>query len=45
MVVDFKDGAIKSFGDEPYCAEWQPDVKYDPVFQVLTTPQPLAHVY
>ena len=45
MVIDFKDGAIKSYGDEAYCEEWKPDVKYDPVFDALTTPQPLTYVY
>ena len=45
MVIDFKDGALKSFGDKTYCEEWQPDVKYDPVFTALTTPQPLTHTF
>ena len=45
MVVDFKDGAVKSFGDKSYCEEWQPDVKYDPLIETLITPQPLTYIF
>ena len=45
MLIDFKDGAIKTFGDKTYCEEWQPDMRYDPTFTALTTPQPLSYTF
>ena len=45
ILVDFKDGGIKTFGDKVYCEMWQPDVRYDPLFESLTTPQLLYYTY
>lgn len=45
MVVDFKDGSVKSYGDSSFCSDWQPDIKYDPVIEALETPQTITHVY
>ena len=45
MVIDFNDGTVKSYGDASYCKEWKPDVKYDPTFEFLTSPQPLTYIY
>ena len=45
VVVDFKDGSLRTFGDEIYCQEWQPDVRYDPTFVALGSSQTLSHVF
>ena len=45
MVIDFNDGTVKSFGDRLYCKEWQPKVKYDPVFEELSNPQVINYIY
>ena len=28
MEVDFKDGAIKAYGDKSFCEEWLPDIRF-----------------
>ena len=45
MIIDFKDGSVKSYGDKSFCEEWQPDIKYDPVLVGLETPLTISHVY
>ena len=45
ILIDFKDGVVKTFGDETFCNEWKPDVMYDPTFQSLTAPQQLFYTY
>ena len=45
MIIDFKDGSVKSYGDKSFCEEWKPDIKYDPVLQGLESPQIISHVY
>ena len=45
LVVDFGDGTVKSYGDELYCKEWQPGVKYDPTFEQLTNPLDFKYIY
>ena len=45
MVIDFDDGTIKSYGDRGFCKEWQPQVKYDPTFEILTSPQVINYIY
>ena len=36
---------IQTYGDKSYCGEWQPDVKYDPVLEEVTSPQKIFHTY
>ena len=36
---------FKTFGDEEYCEEWQPDIKYDPAIDVVIHPQKIYHTY
>ena len=45
MEIDFKDGAVKAYGDKTYCEEWIPDIRYDPVFTEITSPLPLTYVF
>ena len=45
MVIDFDDGTVKSFGDRLYCKEWQPNVKYDPTFEKIESPQAINYIY
>ena len=45
MIIDFKDGSVKSYGDATYCEEWKPDIKYDPVLEGLESPTIISHVY
>ena len=45
MIIDFKDGSVKAYGDKSFCEEWKPDIKYDPVLQSLESPQIINHVY
>ena len=45
MEIDFKDGAVKAYGDQTYCKEWIPDIRYDPVFSKITSPLPLTYVF
>jgi hypothetical protein len=45
MEVDFKDGAVKTYGDQSSCEEWLPDVRYDPIYTEITSPLPLIYVF
>ena len=45
MVIDFKDGVVRSYGYEPFCREWKPDVKFDPTITSLKSPLPLTYTY
>ena len=45
MVIDFKDGVVRSYGYEPFCSEWKPDVKFDPTITSLKSPLPLTYTY
>ena len=44
VVVDFADGVVEAYGDEWYCGEWKPDVKYVPGIP-LTNPMEVPHVF
>ena len=44
-VVDYDDGSERSYGDPGFCKEWQPKVKYDPVFSDLESPQIISKIY
>ena len=45
MEVDFKDGAVKTYGDQSFCEEWLPDLRYDPVFDEITSPLALVYIF
>ena len=45
LLLDFKDGVLKTYGNEEYCREWQPDVKYDESITEITSPQKIYHTY
>lgn len=45
MEVDFKDGAVKAYGDKSFCEEWLPDIRYDPVYSEIVSPLPLVYVF
>ena len=40
-----RDGVIRSYGDQLFCAEWKPTIEYDPVVTALSTPFLQEHTY
>ena len=36
---------MKCYGDQSYCSEWQPDIKYDPLVEAIQSPQIITHIY
>lgn len=45
MEVDFKDGLVKTYGDQEFCEEWLPDTKYDTTYTEITSPLDLKYVF
>ncbi|XP_023332935.1 uncharacterized protein LOC111704816 [Eurytemora carolleeae] len=45
MIVDYKDGFKRAYGDEKYCAEWKPSITYDPAVEFISSPMILNHTY
>ena len=44
MVVNYMDGIEEAYGDPQYCAEFAPDVHFEPE-QDLRNPTELEHLY
>lgn len=45
LTVDYKDGVEESYGDEHYCRQWKPGVKYVELDYGLENPMQLDHTY
>ena len=44
MVFDFKDGVIKTYGDQHFCTEWMPAADYDQEYDI-GSPMIVKHTY